>query len=191
MFLNCFKLSHANGDGEEKMASNFLLWGRNIKPTEKNSSIFFSRWAKDAGQEQNVVIFLTITSEKKVPSKYETYSYFLLWRAKGLAKEWNVVLFLTLEGERLGHRTKCRRISYCGGRKVRPDGQVHSGGGCVTHAFSSNFLNTSIELSMTTKKIIFPSRTFKYLVLNGSYTLFEWLKEYWCNFNYKYWIMYL
>jgi hypothetical protein len=79
----------------------------------------------------------------------------LLYQAKGAAQVRNAVLFLTLEGERLGQRIKCRRISYCGGRKVRPDGQVHSGGGCVTHAFSSNFLNTSIELSMTTKKLFF------------------------------------
>ncbi len=83
-------------------------------------------------------------------------------RAKYVGQEQNVIIFLTLEGERFGQSIKCRRISYCGGRKVRPEGQVHSGGGCVTHAFSSNFLNTSRTVNECKKN---PSRTFNYLVL--------------------------
>jgi hypothetical protein len=69
----------------------------------KNSAICFSRRAEDMGQEQNVVIFLTIASESYRPSakyrpisycggrkawpKNKMSSYFLLWRAKGLAKK--------------------------------------------------------------------------------------------------------
>jgi hypothetical protein len=105
------------------------LWRRKMKPTERIPSFLF----------------------RGEPNMLARNKIVLLYQAKGAAQVRNAILFLTLEGERLGQRIKCRLISYCGGRKVRPEGQVHSGGGCVTHAFSSNFLNTNIELSMTKK----------------------------------------
>jgi hypothetical protein len=55
----------------------------------KNSATCFSRQTKGAGQEQNIVIFLTLEGE----------------RLRQIIK---CVVFLTVAGERLGQRMKCR-----------------------------------------------------------------------------------
>ncbi len=52
MFLYCFKLSHANGDGEEKNGVELFIVGAKDEAHGKNTAICFLRRAEHAGQEQ-------------------------------------------------------------------------------------------------------------------------------------------